>query len=64
MTGIEPLIKVWPVAAAICLGLIAYGEIRADIKNLQNIQTVQYQTIQAELNTIQQELTQINSNGK
>jgi len=56
MTGLEPFLKLFPVAGFILAGAIGYGQIQADLKNLQTVQTQQFSLIQDQLGQIQDRL--------
>jgi len=50
------LIKMFPIAGFIIAGCIGYGQIQADIRNLQTTQTAQFEQIQHQLDNIQDRL--------
>ena len=52
MTGLEPMLKFFPLAGFILAGAIGYGQIQADINNLQETQKQQFQLIQDQLKEI------------
>lgn len=53
MIDIAYILKLSPIAAFIAVGAMGYGEIKADIHNLQITQTQQFQQIQSNLDRIE-----------
>jgi hypothetical protein len=58
MSGLEMIGKFFPILTVIVAGSIGYGEIRADLANLKDIQTAQYLQIQQQLERIDNKLDQ------
>jgi hypothetical protein len=58
MTGFEitPILKVMPLAGVILAAAIGYGQIQADLKNLQETQKAQFIMIQSQLTQISDRL--------
>lgn len=60
ITGFEGVFKIWPAIATLGIGLVCFGEIRADIHNLSIQQTVEFQQTQQQITNLQNEITSIN----
>jgi hypothetical protein len=58
MSGLEMIGKFFPILTVIVAGSIGYGEIRADLANLKDLQTAQYLQIQQQLERIDNKLDQ------
>lgn len=61
LTGIEPLLKWTPVAGAILMVAIGYGQLSSDVKNLQSTQSQQFILIEHQLADITLQLETYNA---
>ncbi len=58
ISGLEPILKWSPIAGAIFMVAVGYGQLSSDIRNLQTTQVQQFSLIQAQLAAIDSRLNQ------